>query len=130
MKMSQIQPSQLYINQERLSEVIVALDQLKPDLIKPIPVKKLGEKIVLTDDHTIALAAFLRGVSEVRVYWEEDELDWNAYEICVQWCEKEGVRTIADLKNRVVSPKEYEALWVNRCKKMQQELEAKRELDS
>jgi hypothetical protein len=64
------------------------------------------------------------------VYWEEDELDWNAYEICVQWCEKEGVRTIADLKNRVVSPKEYEALWVNRCKKMQQELEAKRELDS
>jgi hypothetical protein len=130
MKMSQIQPSQLYINQERLSEVIVALDRLKPDLIKPIPVKKLGEKIVLTDDHTIALAAFLRGVSEVRVYWEEDELDWNAYEICVQWCQKEGVRTIADLKNRVVSPKEYDALWVNRCKKMQQELEAKRELDT
>jgi hypothetical protein len=130
MKMSQIQPSQLYINQERLSEVIVALDRLKPDLIKPIPVKKLGEKIVLTDDHTIALAAFLRGVSEVRVYWEEDELDWNAYEICVQWCQKEGVRSIADLKNRVVSPREYEALWVNRCKKMQQELEAKRELDT
>jgi hypothetical protein len=128
MKLSQIQPSQLYINSERLSEMIVALDRLKPDLIKPIPVKELHEEIVLTDDHTIALAAFLRGVSEVRVYWEEDELDWNAYEICVQWCKKEGVRTIADLKNRVVSPKEYDTLWVNRCKKMQQELEAKRKL--
>ena len=109
----------------------MALDRLKPDLIKPIPVKKLlSEKIVLTDDHTVALAAFLHGVSEVRVYWEEDELDWNAYEICVQWCKKEGVRTIADLKNRVVSPKEYDTLWVNRCKKMQQELEAKRKLGS
>lgn len=130
MKLSQIQPSQLYINSERLSEVIMALDRLKPDLIKPIPVKKLGDKIVLTDDHTIVLAAFLRGVLEVRVYWEEDELDWNAYEVCVEWCRKEGVRNIADLKNRVVSPKEYDVLWVNRCKKMQQELEARRKQGS
>lgn len=130
MKLSQIQPSQLYINSERLSEVIMALDRLKPDLIKPIPVKKLGDKIVLTDDHTIVLAAFLRGVWEVRVYWEEDELDWNAYEVCVEWCRKEGVCTIADLKNRVVSPKEYDVLWVNRCKKMQQELEARRKQGS
>ena len=130
MKLSQIQPSQLYINSKRLSEVIMALDRLKPDLIKPIPVKKLGDKIVLTDDHTIVLAAFLRGVSEVRVYWEEDELDWNAYEVCVEWCRKEGVRNIADLKNRVVSPKEYDVLWVNRCKKMQQELEARRKQGS
>jgi len=130
MKLSQIQPSQLYINSERLSEVIMALDRLKPDLIKPIPVKKLDDKIVLTDDHTIVLAAFLRGVLEVRVYWEEDELDWNAYEVCVEWCRKEGVRTIADLKNRVVSPKEYDVLWVNRCKKMQQELEARRKQGS
>jgi hypothetical protein len=108
----------------------MALDRLKPDLIKPIPVKKLGNKIVLTDDHTIALAVFLRGVSEVRVYWEEDELDWKAYEICVEWCSKEGVHTIADLKNRVVSPKEYDVLWVNQCKKMQKELEAKRKYGS
>ena len=130
MKLSQIQPSQLYINSETLSEVIVALDRLKPDLIKPIPVKELHEEIVLTDDHTIALAAFLRGVSEVRVYWEEDELDWNAYEVCVDWCKKEGVHTIADLKSRVVSPKEYDALWVDRCKKMQQELEDRRKQGS
>jgi hypothetical protein len=130
MKLNQIQPSQLYISSERLSEVIMALDRLKPDLIKPIPVKKLGDKIVLTDDHTLALAAFLRGIWEVRAYWEEDELDWEAYEVCVEWCRKEGVRTIADLKNRVVPPKEYDALWVNRCRKMQQELEDRRQQES
>jgi hypothetical protein len=130
MKLNQIQPSQLYISSERLSEVIIALDRLKPDLIKPIPVKKLGDKIVLTDDHTLALAAFLRGIWEVRAYWEEDELDWEAYEVCVEWCRKEGVRTIADLKNRVVPPKEYNVLWVNRCRKMQQELEDRRQQES
>jgi hypothetical protein len=108
----------------------MALDRLKPDLIKPIPLKKLGDKIVLTDDHTLALAAFLHGVWEVRAYWEEDELDWDAYEVCVKWCRKEGVCTIADLKNRVVSPKEYDVLWVDRCKKMQQELEARRKQGS
>jgi hypothetical protein len=130
MRLNKIQPSQLYINSEQLSEVNIALDRLKPDLIKPIPVKKLGNKIVLTDDHTLALAAFLHGVWEVRAYWEEDELDWDAYEVCVEWCRKEGVHTIADLKNRVVSQKEYDALWVNRCKKMQQELEARRKQGS
>lgn len=130
MKLRQITPSQLYINSEKLSKVIMAFDRLKPDLIKPIPVKKLGDKIVLTDDHTLALAAFLHGVWEVRAYWEEDELDWDAYHVCVDWCRKEGVHTIADLKDRVVPPEEYEALWVDRCKKMQQELEARREQGS
>jgi hypothetical protein len=126
MKFSQIQPSQLYISSEKLSEVLAALDRLKPDSVKPIPVKKLGDRIVFTEDHTVALASFLRGASEVRVYWEEDELDWDAYEICVDWCEKEGVRTVADLKSRVVSPEKYNVLWLERCRKMQQGLEGKK----
>lgn len=126
MKLSQIQPSQLYISSEKLSKVLAALDRLKPDSVKPIPVKKLGNRITFTEDHTVALAAFLRGVSEVRVYWEEDELDWDAYEICVAWCEKEGVRTIADLTSRVVPPEKYNVLWLERCRKMQQNLETER----
>jgi hypothetical protein len=68
----------------------------------------------------------LRGISEVRVYWEEDELDWDAYEVCVDWCKKEGINTIADLKERVIPSKEYQVLWLDRCEKMQRELEAKR----
>jgi 16S rRNA (guanine(1405)-N(7))-methyltransferase len=57
------------------------------------------------------------------VYWENEELDWDAYEICVEWCKKEGIRTIADLKNRVVPQKDYETLWHRRCEEMQQSLE-------
>lgn len=74
------------------------------------------------DGHTRAFAAFLHNVSAIPVYWEDEELDWDAYEICVDWCKGEGIRTIEDLKNRVVSQEDYEILWYRRCEKMQQNL--------
>jgi len=126
MKLDQIQPSQLFISSERLSRVLKEYDALKPDLLEPLPVKRLGNDIILTDGHTRALAAFLRGFSEVRVYWDEEEADWDAYGVCVEWCKKEGIHSIADLKDRVVSSREFDRLWLSRCKKLVQDLEAKR----
>jgi hypothetical protein len=125
MKLDEIQPSQLFINSEKLSLVMKTFDA-NPRLIEPIPVKKIGEQIVFVDGHTRAFAVFLKGMSEVKVYWEEDELGWDAYEVCVDWCKKEGINTIADLKERVIPSKEYQVLWLDRCEKMQRELEAKR----
>jgi hypothetical protein len=101
-------------------------DQMKADSLKPIPVKKLGKHVIFVDRHTRAFAAFLHGLSEVRVLWEDDELDWEAYEICVEWCKEEGIYTIADLKDRVVSAEEYEVLWLKRCKEMQEGLASER----
>jgi len=124
MKLNQIQPSQLYISSEKLTQVMKSFDLLKPESLEPIPVLKLGNQIIFTDGHTRAFAAFLRGLSEVRVFWDEDELGLEEYAICVEWCKKEGIGTIADLKNRVVSPDEYEALWLKRYEKMQQDLKA------
>jgi hypothetical protein len=126
MKLDEIQPSQLYISYEKLSEVMKTFDPTDPESIEPIPIKKLGNEIVFMDGHTRAFAAFLCGISEVHVYWEDEELDWDAYEICVGWCRKEGIHTIADLKNRVLPQEDYEILWYRRCEKMQQCLEAKR----
>ena len=125
MKLGEIQPSQLFINSEKLSLVMKTFD-VNPRSIEPIPVKKIGEQIVFVDGHTRAFAAFLKGMSEVKVYWEEDELGWDEYEVCVDWCKKEGINTIADLKERVITSKEYQVLWLDRCEKMQRELEAKR----
>ncbi len=119
MKLNEIQPSQLYINSEKLSEIIKTFDSASPELIEPIPIKKLGCEIVFVDGHTRAFAAFLRGYSEVSVCWEDEELDWDAYEICVRWCKEDGIHTILDLKNRVVSQKDYEVLWYARCEEMQ-----------
>jgi len=126
MRLNEIQPSQLYISSEKLSQVMKEFNPAKPESLEPIPVKKLANQVIFVDGHTRALAAFLCGFSEVMVYWEEDELDWEEYEICVAWCKNEGIHTIADLKNRVISDKEYEILWLKRCEKMQQELTARR----
>ena len=122
MELNEIQPSQLYISSEKLREVMKIFDSGKPESMEPIPIKELGNEIIFVDGHTRAFAAFLHSFSEVLVYWEDEELDWDAYEICVGWCKKERIHTIVDLKNRVVSQKDYEILWYRRCEKMQQDL--------
>lgn len=126
MKLDSIQPSQLYISSEKLDNIMKIFRKSKQKLIEPIPVKKLGNQVVFVDGHTRAFAAFLLGLSEVPVCWEDDELDWEEYEICVGWCREEGINAIADLKNRIVSPRDYQVLWLDRCEKMQKDLEKRR----
>ncbi len=127
MNLEEIQPNQLYISSEKLSKVMEALDKEGVDSLTPIPVKELNGELISTDGHTRALALYLRGFGEVKVVWEDTDLDWEAYEICVAWCREEGIRRIADLRNRVLDPPEYQTLWLERCRKMQGELEAKRQ---
>jgi len=126
MRLDGIQPSQLYISSEKLSEIMKTFDSARSESIEPIPIKKLGNDIVFVDGHTRAFAAFLHGFSKIPVYWETEELDWDAYEICVKWCKEGGIRTIADLKNRVVSQRDYEILWYARCEEMQRGLEKRK----
>lgn len=126
MRLKKIQPSQLFISSKKLSHVMRKFDFSKPETLQPIPVKKLGNEVIITDGHSRALAAYLCGLSEVSVFWDEDELDLEAYKICVEWCKQEGIHTIADLGERVVDQKDYKLLWLKRCKKMFQNLEAKR----
>ena len=126
MSLEEIQPSQLFISLEKLSRVMEGFDPLNLESLDPIPVKKLGEDVIFTDGHTRAFAAFSCGFSEVKVFWDEDEMDWEAYEVCVRWCKEEGIYTIEYLKGRVVTPEEYETLWLKRCGEMHKELELRR----
>jgi len=127
MALRPLQPSQLYISTEKLASVLC---EFAPKQIEAVPLRRSGGHIVMTDGHTRAFAAFLSGLSEVPVVWDEDELDWEAYEICVQWCKEEGVSWVGDLVGRVLGPEEYERLWRGRCRKMHEELTRKRGLDS
>jgi hypothetical protein len=126
LKLNAIQPSQLYISSEKLAEIMKTFNPAKSETIEPIPIKKLENKIVFVDGHTRAFAAFLHNISEVPVYWEDEDLDWNEYKICVDWCINERIHTIADLKDRVIPQKDYEILWYKRCENMQQDLANKR----
>ena len=116
-----LQPSQLYISADKLRTV---LETAEPP--GPIPIKQLGKHLVITDGHTRAFAAWSNGRSEVAVVWDKDDLDWEAYEICVRWCEQEGIHTIADLEDRVVDRETYQAQWLDRCAAMHHELESRR----
>ncbi|MDH7606435.1 MAG: hypothetical protein QHH12_01520 [Candidatus Bathyarchaeota archaeon] len=127
MKLDKIQPTQLFISSEKLSEVMKTVNPKNPKSIEPIPVKKLDNEIIFVDGHTRAFATFLLGFTKVPVYWESEELDWDAYKICVKWCKKAKIRTIIDLKNRVISQKDFEVLWYRRCEEMQRKLQRKRE---
>jgi hypothetical protein len=126
MKIDAIQQTQLYISSGKLNKVMRNLTRTKSIPVRPIPIKELDNQIVFVDGHTRAFAAFLLGLSEILVYWEDEELDWDEYRICVGWCKKEGINTVSDLKNRVVSNKDYQVIWLDRCKKMQEDLERKR----
>ena len=122
-RLDELQPSQLYISTAKLAEVLRSFDLAR---IEPVPVKRLGDDLVMTDGHTRAFAAFLCGAAEVPTVPDEDELDWEAYEICVRWCRQEGIRWVGDLVGRVVGPDDYETVWRGRCAAMHRELAEKR----
>ena len=124
--LSKIQPSQLYISKAKLSSVKKEMVGKEFDSIEPIPIKKMGEEIIFTDGHTRAFLAYQLGYKEITVEWETEDLDWEMYEICVQWCMDEGIFTIADLVDRVVPHKRYEIVWYKRCENLHAEIEQKR----
>jgi len=92
------------------------------ETIPPIPIKILGGEWVITDGHTRTFAAYLAGLERVPVYHDQDELDWDAYRICVAWCKAAGIISVADLRGRILTPEDYEQLWLARCRAMQAEL--------
>jgi hypothetical protein len=119
-----LQPSQLYISSVKLAQVQAGFE---PQLLEPLPVSRRGSTIYLTDGHTRALAAHLAGIRSLLVYWDEDDLDWEAYSICVDWCQEAGIWGVPDLNDRILPHDQYEHLWYGRCRAMQTELELKRQ---
>ena len=121
-----IQPSQLYISRSKLDRIQALFEIGTQNELEPIPVKEIDGELVSTDGHTRGLAWHLRGYKEVQVEWEDTEMDWNAYRICVKWCKQVGITSIPDLAPWIINHDEYEILWLKRCRIMQEDLESKR----
>jgi len=120
-----LQPSQLYVSKDKLLAVEAAYSAGGQE--EALPVWEWNSMLVLTDGHTRALAALLRGQEDVPVYEDTDDLDWDAYRICVGWCLEEGIRSVADLQDRVIPAGRYEELWLGRCQRMHRRLAAMRQ---
>ena len=126
MDLDKIQPSQLYISKQKLRKIQKTFDSADVLTLEVIPIKKLGSDIIYTDGHSRAYAVYLAGITRIRVEWETEDLDWEMYEICVDWCKDVGISIIADLKTRVITHRVYRKLWYKRCKLMQQDVLEKR----
>ena len=130
--LAHLQPSQLYISAAKLAHVLAWWQPPILEKLEPVPIKRLNgrerldKRVIYTDGHTRAFAAYRLGFTEVPVVWDEDELDWEAYQICVDWCLDAGIRTIGDLEGRVIPPEQYETLWHDRCEAMQTDLALRR----
>lgn len=122
LELDKIQPSQLYLNKNKLKSLQTKFKSNDLKSYKPIPIKEINQKYIDTEGHYRVFILWQRGEKQVRVEWEYEDLDWTLYEICVKWCEEEGIFNIFDLKERIVDNEEYDELWLNRCKNMHERI--------
>ena len=110
-----LQPSQLYISQGKLSNIQQWFNPMDLSNFDPIPIKQHNGMYVITDGHTRVTAAILAGLDTVPIVWDNDDLDMEAYGICINWCLEEGVNSPQDLVDRIIPQQQYELLWNKRC---------------
>ena len=122
--LADIQPSQFYISQQKLSAVERWFTPNDLSRFEPIPIKLLNGVPVMTDGHTRAVAALRAGLHSVPLAWDTDELDWRMYWACVMACRGRGVLSPADLLGRVVSAEAYAVKWDQWCDRMQASVRA------
>ena len=117
--LADIQPSQFYISEQKLSAVERWFTPSDLSNFGPIPIKLLDGVPVMTDGHTRAVAALRAGLAAVPLVWDEDELDWRMYRACVIACHSRGIDSPWDLLDRIVSAEAYAVRWDRWCDRMQ-----------
>ena len=118
-----LQPSQFYISQAKLSNIQAWFHKDDLSNFEPLPVMVLDGIPILTDGHTRAVSAILAGLESVPLVYDEDELDWNLYRYCVEQCKQSGIHSPYDLVDRVISAKEYEEKWIGWCDQIHSKLQ-------
>lgn len=122
-RLTSLQPSQLYVSRAKLERVEDADGPLES-----LPVIRLDGRLVLTDGHTRAAAAWRAGARAVRVRMDPDEpdLDLEAYAACVSWCRDAGIVHVGHLAHRILEPEAYQRLWYDRCDALHERLRTRR----
>ena len=110
---SEIQPSQFFLSEKKLEEIATWFDQ---EELKPLPVKRWKGEWFLTDGHSRAFTAYLRGRSELPVYFDRDDINLKFYSNCIRLCKEKKILSIADLKDRILSEEAYQTEWLDWCK--------------
>ena len=121
-KLWDIQPSQFYLSEEKLRAIDTWFNPEDLSNFEPVPVRILNGRIIFTDGHTRAWAAYSAGLEQIPLVWDEDELDLEAYQLCVDACLERNVRSVADFAGRILSEEAYREKWDGWCDRMQESL--------
>lgn len=111
-KAKELQPSQFYINEDSLN---ILRNNFDINLLEPVPIKKLGEDLVMTDGHTRTCYLVEKGLQYIPTIQEADELDWEAYSINVHDCKERGIISALDLVKCIVPSEIFHLKWNKYC---------------
>jgi len=114
-ELSTIRPTQLYISARKYRDSLALFEKNGFEEYEPVPVKKIGNDLFFTDGHTRAFILWENGIREINVYDDTDDLDWIMYLVDLEWCRDSRIQSIGDLRDRVVSEKDYREKWIDRC---------------
>lgn len=120
--LNDLQPSQFYISEKKLKDIMDWFSADNLSAFEPIPVKMLDGIPVMTDGHTRAVAALLSGIDRVPLVWDEDELDWDMYRKCVKKCKERGIISPSGLLMCIISEADYQEKWNMWCDHIQAEV--------
>ena len=117
--LKELQPSQLYLSQDKVQKVTSWYDSSP---MTPIFVRKFAncDDWVITDGHTRAFVASLKGATTIPVQLDEEDYSDGViklYEQCIDWCREESISQINDLATRQLLQKDYQKHWIDRCQK-------------
>lgn len=126
LKLLDIQPSQFYVSEEKIRAIKLWFDKDDLSNFPPIPIKELNGRIIFTDGHTRAWVAYTAGLEIVPLVWDEDDLDWEAYQMCVDACVERKVYSAADFEGRILSDVDYKENWDGWCDRLHETLEQNR----
>lgn len=117
--LKELQPSQLYLSQDKVQKVTSWYDSSP---MTPIFVRKFAncDDWVITDGHTHAFVASLKGATTIPVQLDEEDYSDGViklYEQCIDWCREESISQISDLATRQLLQKDYQKRWIDRCQK-------------
>lgn len=122
LKLVDLQPSQLYISEEKLLKIKQWFTPNDVSNIKPIPIKIIDGRYVIMDGHTRCVCAILAGLDSIPLELEKDQLNWDMYKACINECLLQNITSPYDLVKRFVSKEEYKVKWHDWCDEMQKKI--------
>ena len=117
-RIEELRPNNWYVNRAKLDKVRAVWEAGEQLSLPPVLVTHIDGKLSLIDGHARTFAAYEAGAVEVLAQYEpleEIEGSTERYEHIHRRGPESGIRSIADLADRVVEPEDHERLWIGFC---------------